>query len=726
MPFASRKYIKPGYLLATIILTSLVGATLFMHVWQQRVQHDLELKDQEILIVEQIWSEASGMEAQARGYMLTADAHFLQDFELQKKRSLQLIDSLEILGADAGQSVSDIRQSLGERIKWLDIAVVQFQKEPQAASLKNVVQQGREQMMLFHQEIIALENRQKAERKVLDIRFLQVVVNYRILSLALLVGFILLMMGVYESTRHYVSNTLSLNKIIRASEAKLRNLLEGSHDPIIGLDANYQVTVVNQPFQQLFLSLFGKPIEVAYLFQDILEENTPFAEVFHSGWDRAMAGEAFVQEVKLVLKDASKVDYLLSFSPIFDESKRVAGASLIAKDISARKAVEDATRKIDNLLEAVGSMAKIGGWEMDLSTNKLVWSKLVREIHEVPPEFVPDAGSAFQFFPGEASRQIYEAVMRCRDEGIGYDLVLPFLTYEGNFRWVRAMGKPILQNDNVLAIIGAFQDITFQKKQADAYKASRDELEKISTELESQNKRMSHFAHIAAHDLRTPVANLEALTKMMHDAIGVEEQALIWRKIETSTQRMKLTLNNLLDSLVLSEEEVAKIKPEALAMEEVIQSVLANLENRIEDSKVAIDYDFARLPFMQSDKVAIESILLNLVSNAIKYRSTERPALISISGRAESDKAILVVADNGQGIDLGKYRESLFGYLRTFHDNDEAIGIGLYITRNQVVALHGTIEVESEVGKGTRFTISLPHAVFQPVTENKTRKHLAD
>ena len=100
----------------------------------------------------------------------------------------------------------------------------------------------------------------------------------------------------------------------------------------------------------------------------------------------------------------------------------------------------------------------------------------------------------------------------------------------------------------------------------------------------------------------------------------------------------------------------------------------------------------------------LESIILNLITNAIKYKSPDRPVVLKIKSGMEGDFAFLSIADNGLGIDLDRHGSKLFGMYKTFHSHPEARGIGLFISKNQIEAMGGHIEVESEMGKGTTFT----------------------
>ena len=101
----------------------------------------------------------------------------------------------------------------------------------------------------------------------------------------------------------------------------------------------------------------------------------------------------------------------------------------------------------------------------------------------------------------------------------------------------------------------------------------------------------------------------------------------------------------------------------------------------------------------------LESIILNLTTNAIKYSHPDVPLIISYSFSKTDDYIILEIADNGLGIDLKKHKKDIFGMYKTFHKNDDSTGIGLYITKNQIESLQGKIEVESTVNVGSTFKV---------------------
>nr|WP_255563682.1 HAMP domain-containing sensor histidine kinase [Mucilaginibacter rivuli] len=140
---------------------------------------------------------------------------------------------------------------------------------------------------------------------------------------------------------------------------------------------------------------------------------------------------------------------------------------------------------------------------------------------------------------------------------------------------------------------------------------------------------------------------------------------------------------------------------------EYIEKAIEVLTIKTNDKEVIIKNHVPEGFELEYNAAYIESIIFNFLSNGIKYRHPERQTVINVSVYQENDHIILEFADNGLGIDMEKNREKLFGMYRTFHHNADAKGIGLFITKSQVEAMGGKIDVTSEVNKGTSFKITL-------------------
>jgi signal transduction histidine kinase len=142
-----------------------------------------------------------------------------------------------------------------------------------------------------------------------------------------------------------------------------------------------------------------------------------------------------------------------------------------------------------------------------------------------------------------------------------------------------------------------------------------------------------------------------------------------------------------------------------LSFEEVYHTVSATLSADILESKAHIECDFNEAPQIYFPKSYLESIVQNLLSNAIKYRHPDREPEIKLKTYKSGKYTCFKISDNGLGIDMEKNSDNVFGMYKTFHKDHDSKGIGLYITKAQVLALGGTIDVDSTPNVGTTFTI---------------------
>ena len=147
------------------------------------------------------------------------------------------------------------------------------------------------------------------------------------------------------------------------------------------------------------------------------------------------------------------------------------------------------------------------------------------------------------------------------------------------------------------------------------------------------------------------------------------------------------------------------IHKESVQLKEVFENVFSQLDFLIGIHKPIIKINFEKVDFFNTNKAYLESILLNLLTNSLKYKSNSRKLKISIIAKREDDTIILIFKDNGMGIDLVRNHDKIFGLYQRFHNHPDSKGLGLYLVKSQVETMGGTINIESEVDKGTTFTI---------------------
>ncbi len=265
--------------------------------------------------------------------------------------------------------------------------------------------------------------------------------------------------------------------------------------------------------------------------------------------------------------------------------------------------------------------------------------------------------------------------------------------------WVRFSMIPIFNNDGIISHwISIQRDITDEKK-------LETEKEHLIRELTQNNKDLKQFSYITSHNLRAPLSNLIGLLNLIED-IPVDNPELeeILTGFSKSTHLLNETINDLVKVIIIKDNP--SMQKEEVSLKEVFENVFNQLSFQIELHKPIIKLKFDRVPLLNTNKAYIESILLNLLTNSIKYKSENRKLKISITAEQIDHKAILTFKDNGIGIDLERNRDKVFGLYQRFHNYPDSKGLGLYLVKSQVETMGGTISIESEVNKGTTFTIT--------------------
>jgi PAS domain S-box-containing protein len=255
--------------------------------------------------------------------------------------------------------------------------------------------------------------------------------------------------------------------------------------------------------------------------------------------------------------------------------------------------------------------------------------------------------------------------------------------------------------EDVLAIT---KNITPQKLYELELKRNINHFELLADEIEKKRKILEDFTYIVSHNLRSPVANLAALLNLLKDETDDDMRNMFIEKIDIAFQSLSTTVNDLTNVVRIRQD--SEIPKEELFFQDILSNHLINLETQINETATTITYDFNACEKIDYPKVYLESIFLNLLTNAIKYSSPKRAPQIIFKSFIDKDGMIsLTCEDNGMGINLEKHGAKLFGLNKTLHEHPDAKGAGLFITKNQIETMGGAIYAESEVDKGCKFII---------------------
>ncbi|WP_053225044.1 PAS domain-containing sensor histidine kinase [Roseivirga seohaensis] len=236
-------------------------------------------------------------------------------------------------------------------------------------------------------------------------------------------------------------------------------------------------------------------------------------------------------------------------------------------------------------------------------------------------------------------------------------------------------------------------------------KRVEEEVKSLLDVTQEQNERLLNFAHIVSHNLRSHSGNLSMLTELMKMEVPEATQNPFFPLLTEASENLKETIQHLNEVVAMSTKTNDNLL--SLNLLEYIKKAQTNLHATILESKTQIEINVSSSIFVKAIPAYLESIFLNLISNAVKYRSADRPNQISIDAFVKKEFVVIKFTDNGMGMNMKLHGRKLFGMYKTFHGNEDARGIGLFITKNQIEAMNGKIEVESELNKGTTFKVYL-------------------
>ena len=273
---------------------------------------------------------------------------------------------------------------------------------------------------------------------------------------------------------------------------------------------------------------------------------------------------------------------------------------------------------------------------------------------------------------------------------------------DGSIYFLEIKGKAVPYRGNTLRVT-EFRDITERQQVAEKIKEQNDRLQAIAEDLKYKNEQLDEFTQIVSHNLRSPAGNIVSLSEFLATEQGKEEQAKILELLKQSGHNILTTLSELNEVLKIKQSE--NIEKRLLEFETVFVRTCQMLNAHIGNMGARVERNFDEAPNIEYPHIYLESIFLNLLSNALKYASPKRTANIRFKTYHLNNKIVLEVSDNGLGINLERYGHQIFKMRKTFHNHPDSRGIGLFMIKNQIEAMGGQIAVTSTEGEGTTFRV---------------------
>ena len=414
-------------------------------------------------------------------------------------------------------------------------------------------------------------------------------------------------------------------------------------------------------------------------------------------------------ELRFQRRDGQRFDALVSVSRL-PAGGRLAGWAAAVFDVSRQKHAEAALHDREQRLSLAMSAGRLGSWEYDLRTGRVIWSVTLERIHGLEPGTFGGTFEDYQrdIHPDDLS-YVLSTIARSSHGDAPHQLEYRIIWPNGEVRWLQASGKLFRDADgHPIRMLGVCTDITEHKTAVQLTQAARDEAERA-------NRAKSEFLAAMSHELRTPLnaigGYLDLLDLGIHGPV-TDHQREAFASIKRNQNHLLVVINDLLNFAQL---EAGQLDYEIEAVE--VAEFLAQIEPMLEPHAAARNVLFAmeRAPAglrAYADPDRLHQVLLNLVSNATKF--TPPGGNIRIWCESNQHVVALRVRDTGRGIPADKLAAIFDPFVQVDRKNSPAtekgVGLGLAISRDLARGMGGDLKVISEPGRGSTFTLELRRA----------------
>jgi signal transduction histidine kinase/ActR/RegA family two-component response regulator len=372
----------------------------------------------------------------------------------------------------------------------------------------------------------------------------------------------------------------------------------------------------------------------------------------------------------------------------------------------------------------------IGVFEHDHVNERLYWSDLLREIHEIPPDVAPHIGAFDGQVHPEDSESLTAAVKAAHDPaGDGkFSMEYRIVRRNGETRWIVGRAQTFFAGEgaqrHVVRTVGAEYDVTNRKRIEMDLRADRENLRRAEAALREADRRKDEFLATLAHELRNPLAPIRNAAHMLTLPKLAEEQ-LQWarRVIHRQVQHMARLLDDLLDVARITRGKL-QLKKEHVDFGTIVDTAVEAARPVINAKKHGLTLELPpQLPTLEADPVRLAQVLSNLLTNAAKY--TDESGRIALRAWVEADRLCISVRDNGIGLSSAALPHMFQMFSQVHDDQDRSgggLGIGLALVKGLIDLHGGTIEAHSDgPGCGSEFVVTIPiHDGSAPLAHDTT------
>jgi len=449
--------------------------------------------------------------------------------------------------------------------------------------------------------------------------------------------------------------------------------------------------------------VIGKPLSIFHTEQQLIDTLYLFESLKENGaHDPAIVWHCH--------KNGTEFPMLMSGTVINDVENNVQYIATSALDMTDYFKAEKQIKEQETRYSSIIELSNTGAWEYDIERNSVWCSKgyfsmLGYDVSEFDLDTTNNIDQVWVKLINASDRikaqESFSAYLKNEKPGL-YENTFRMKHKDGHDIWIWSRGQRLKNEDGSFSnrVLGTHIDISDQKKYLE-------KIEKLLKVEEKQNQSLQSFTHIVSHNLRVHTANMLGVLMLLESENPKLYDDEYINMIKKSADKLEETITDLNETLSFRHTTLDQYKTIRLYdfIDDEIEQIRA--DEIYKDIEFIIRVD--RKERIHTIPAFLKRILSNLIENAAQFRSPSREAFIKIVSEKKGDFIALSIEDNGVGIDLSRHGEKLFDMYKRFHEDSTKKGLGLYIVKNQVEALGGYIEVQSELNKGSKFTIFLPN-----------------
>ncbi len=432
---------------------------------------------------------------------------------------------------------------------------------------------------------------------------------------------------------------------------------------------------------------------------ELLKGEETNASTIQRIYDGIEKPEAFREEILVYGKTGQKRWLDVELTPVLNEKQELTKRIRILSDITDRKATQKELEKLSLVASRTNNSVLIAdkNWHIEWINNgftRLFGYSPEEAIGKKPSDLLHSTRTDKTAFAALEQNLL-------RGEAISFEVLN--LKKSGEEVWLSVEVSPVLdEHGNIIRFVEVQTDIT-------PLKTSERELAKLAKDLYRQNSDLQQFTYIISHNLRSPVANAMGLADLLLNTAADKtkfEKTLDF--LRQSIYKLDTVLKDV-NTILSIRDKKGNLERELVNLNDVVSQAMSSFFVTLQKEGAKVNISIPDGLTLKANKAYVYSVFYNLISNAIKYRSQERPLQVDLNCFGDEQKGIIIsFSDNGSGFDAQKEKKNLFKLYKRFHPKQEGRGMGLYLVKNHIEAMGGRIEVSSKVGIGTSFLIHLP------------------